>query len=134
MENSVWKTPSIDGRWQFCSVRTNNGLYCNKWINIPGWIIYKIRHGQVIWCEGRIYVSLVKTNITTFSSMSISSSCMFFCFQLPLLYCWYIPIFTGTRIAESSGNCLPALSFHLPGAECFQIFRNLPNVLWEPSL
>lgn len=45
-----------------------------------------------------------------------------------------LKICMGTSFAESSRNCLPAHSFHLlPGAECFQIFRNLPNVLWEPS-
>lgn len=72
-----------------------------------------------------------------FLSTSISSSCMFFCFQLFSIVDpdSQLKICMGTKIAKSSRNCLPAHCFHLlPGAGFCQIFRNLPNVLWEPSL
>lgn len=112
----------------------NNGLYCNKWINISGWIFYQIPHGQVIWCEGRICVSLYKEIWQGFPQWVFQAAVHFSvsscCFSILDTF----PACMGNRTVEFSRNSLPAHSFHLlPGTECFQIFSNLPNILWETN-
>lgn len=114
----------------------NYSLYCNKWINISGLKICQIPHGQIIWCEGGMYVSLYKRNMTRFSSMSISSSCVFFYFQLLLLCCWYIPSWKFAwelalqNLLETVCQLIPSIFFLVQNAfrfsEIYQMFFGNP--------
>lgn len=62
---------------------------------------------------------------------SVSSCC---CFFLLLMRSQLKTYHANCWLQDPLGKRLPARSFHLlPGAECFEIFRNLPTVLREPS-